>query len=113
MPQEDDGGGQMQKLLKVLGMVFVAHDQAAEVEQPGKEPLDLPAPPVTTQWPAILPGHPPVDSVGRDQFGAVVRQQPRIQPVAVVGLVANQPLRHVRHDALLQRGLDTVSLLLA
>ena len=43
MAQEDDGGSEVDEALEVLRMVFIAHDQASEVEQPREEPFDLPA----------------------------------------------------------------------
>ena len=54
MAQEDDGGSEVDETLEVLRMVFIAHDQAAEVEQPREEPFDLPAAAVTSQAPTVL-----------------------------------------------------------
>jgi hypothetical protein len=34
---------------KVLGVMFISHDQTSEVLQPGKKPLDFPAPPASLQ----------------------------------------------------------------
>ena len=90
MSQEDDNCGQMDETLKVFGMIFITHHQPPEVEEPGKEPLHLPAAAVTPQRSAILRGHAPVDFVGRNQFNAVVGAESFIQPVTIVSLVADQ-----------------------
>src|SRR5665213_108972 len=106
MPQEDDYRRQMNKALKILRVVFITDHQPAEVEEPGKEPLDFPAADVAAQRAAILRGNPAVDFVGGDEFRAVMFQQGLIQPVAVVSLVANQTFGHFRHEPCLQRGFD-------
>ena len=49
MAQEDNNGSAVGEALEVLGMVFVAHHQASEVEQPREEPFNLLAPAVTSQ----------------------------------------------------------------
>lgn len=54
MPQQDDGGPEMQKALKILSMVFVTNHQPAEIEEPGEESFDLPAPHISAQQPSIL-----------------------------------------------------------
>jgi hypothetical protein len=39
---------------KILGVTFISHDQTSEVLQPGKKPLDFPAPLVPLQPTSIL-----------------------------------------------------------
>lgn len=92
----------MQKALKIFSVIFVAHNQSPEVEQPGKQPLDFPSPHVATQRPAVL-RLASLGSVWRNHLCAVVLHQALIQLVAIIRLVADQPLRHLRHDSLLQR----------
>src|SRR6266700_7603949 len=104
MPQEDDCGSQMEKALKVLRMIFISYHQPAEVEEPGEKPLYFPPAPVPAQWPPVLRGHTPVDFVGCDQLGTVLLHQLLVQPVAVVRLVPDQTLGHIRHEARFQRG---------
>ena len=59
-------------------MALVADDQAAEVAQPGEEPLDLPAAPVAAQRAAILGLGPlAVAPMRRDHLDAQLRQVPR------------------------------------
>jgi hypothetical protein len=89
--------------LEVLRMVFIAHDQASEVEQPSEEAFDLPAAAVTSQAPTVLRAA-AASPIRGDQFRAVLPQQLFIQSVAVVGFIANQLLRHIGHDPCLQRG---------
>src|SRR6266567_2273924 len=98
MSEQDDSSGQMKKALKVFSVIFITDNQTAEVEQPSKEPLDLPASHVSAQRSPVLGLHPPIDFVGGDQFGAVIFHQLLIQPIAVISLVANQSLRHLGHD---------------
>src|SRR5579872_612257 len=87
-------------------MIFIAHDQPAEIEEPGKEPLDLVTSDISTQRTPVLGGHAPVRFVGRNHFRPVFIHELLIQPVAVVRLVANQTFGHVGHDSRLQRGRD-------
>ncbi len=62
---------------EVFRMALPARDQAAEVVQPGKEPLHLPAPPIAAQRSAILSfaARPPVR---RNQLDAVCRTRSRV-----------------------------------
>src|SRR5580692_5983190 len=107
MPEEEEGSAQMEESLKVFGVIFIAHHQAAEVEQPGKEPFELPTPPIPPQWAAILRGLlSQAGSVGSNHLRAEAFLQLRIQLVAVIRLVANQAFRDLGHDARLQGGGD-------
>src|SRR5579883_466105 len=106
MPQEYDCRRQMYKALKVFRMIFVAHDQAAKVEQPGKETLDFVSPHVAAQRASVLGGHAPVDFIGRNQLGAVLLHELFVELVTVVSLVANQPFGWIGHHARVHRGRD-------
>src|SRR5258708_40052442 len=90
----------------MLGMIFISHHQPAKVEEPGKEPFDFPAAQVPAQWPSVLRGHPAVLFIGGDQLHSVLLHQLFIEPVAVVGLVADQTHGHVRYDPLVECGGD-------
>ena len=79
-------------------MAFPAGDQAAEVVQPGEEPLHLPASFVPAQRPAILSFAPP-PPVGRDQLDVVFVPEVLVEPVRVVSLVADQPRRELLEEA--------------
>src|SRR5215468_10840657 len=77
-----------------LERALVANDQPAEVAQPGECPLHLPPPLVPPQLPAVLHRRPLAAApMGADQLDAPLRPQPLPQAVAVVALVADQPLR--------------------
>ena len=56
MPQANDDCGQRQEPLIILRVICVAHPQPPEVEQPGKEPFDLPASSIAAPRPALLGG---------------------------------------------------------
>ncbi len=103
MAQEDDQGAEVNETLEVLCMVFIAHHQSSEVEQPSEEPFHLPPAAIAPQAPTILrlAAAPPIRG---DHFRAVLVQQLLVQSVAVVGFVTDQLLRHVCHDPCVQRG---------
>ena len=50
MAQEDDNGTEVNEALEILGMIFIAHHQAAKVKQPAEESLYLPPAAVTSGW---------------------------------------------------------------
>src|SRR5580692_4816383 len=94
----------MEESLEVFDMVFIAHDQAAKVEKPGKEPLDFPTALVTAQRAPILRRHDPVLFVRGNHFDAEALQQTLVQSVTVVSFVADQPVRDISHGAFFQSG---------
>jgi hypothetical protein len=47
MPQQNDAATKVEHSQKILRVSFVAYDPPAKVLQPGKQPLDLPAPTIT------------------------------------------------------------------
>ena len=93
----------MEKTEKVFQAALVAGYEAAEVLQPCEQPRDLPAPPVAAQRPAILGGLDSIHAVGRDQLNAILPQF-FIQPVAVIGLATDKPLRGRGHEPFRQQG---------
>ncbi len=91
----------------VFGATFPSRHQAAEVLQPGEEPLHSPASPRASQAAAILGGlAAAIVPVRRDQLRAVVRAQPTGQRRAVIGFVADQSLGRRREETLLESGFD-------
>ncbi len=97
----------MEETLEVLRVVFIAHDQPAEVEEPGKESLDFPAPTLATQGSAILRAmSAQPHSVGSNHLRTVVLHQRLIQPITIVGPITDQSLGDIGHNSLFQRGLD-------
>src|SRR5580704_11701154 len=105
MPQQDDRCSQMDKSLEICSVIFVAHNQAAEVEQPRKEPFDFPASLVAAQRPTVLSQDYSVLLVGRNHFGAIPLHQAPVEFVAVIGFVSDKPLGRLWHRPLFQRGL--------
>jgi len=83
-------------------MVLPADDQTAEVMQPGKEPLDLPAPTITTQFASILGFTAAARGVRRDHANAILLPQSLVQRIAVIGPIANQESGCCRSEALLE-----------
>ena len=67
--------------------------------QPGEQPLNPPAATVTAQWAAVLRGLAPSSQVGCDQLDAVGLQQKLVEPVAVVGVITDQPRRQLIEKA--------------
>ena len=105
MLEEDESAGQMKKAEVVFDVILPPHHQATVVAEPGEEAFDLPAPGIAAQRPAILRDVLPaaVAPVRGDHFRAVLLHHLVIQPVAVVGLVPDQPFRHVGQEALVDR----------
>ena len=88
----------MNKTEKVVDVVLPADDESAEVMEPSKQPFHLPAPPVAAEGPAIL-GLAPAAPVGRDHFDAVDLRELPIELVRIIGLVADEPVRHSVEEA--------------
>ena len=87
MPQEDQRASELYHSEEVGGVSFPSAGKSAEVLQPGEQPFDLPA----AKRSAVL-SFPSFAPVGSDHFDAVQLAKPRVQRVAIVGLVANQSL---------------------
>src|SRR5690606_18709434 len=86
-------------------MIFIAHDQATEVEKPGEEPFDFPPTYVAAQAATVLGAHTPIGFIGCDHFRTELLHYRFIQPVAVVSFVTDQALGHFGHEAFFQRWL--------
>lgn len=90
-------------------MVIVAHQQPAEVAQPGKRPLDLPTFAIAPQFPAVVERRFfAVLAMRTDQHDAALPQPPT-QAIAVVTPVGNhaqgtcaRPAAFLRHGNLLE-----------
>jgi len=78
----------------------------AEVLQPGKEALNLPAVSIAPQWPAILSGgFLAVGLMRCDQFDTLFAQ-PFVQRITVVGSISDQLSRTLLCKAALERSFD-------
>jgi hypothetical protein len=91
-------------------VVLIAHNQTAKLKQPGKEPLNCPAPDIAARSPPVLRRNPVVLFVGSDHFRAVDGHQFFIHLVNVLGLVPDQSLGHIGHDAFFQRCIHQIQL---
>ena len=98
MPQQDQRRGELKHPEKVLGVTFISNDQAPEVLQRGKEPLDLPPSSISLQPTSILSRIPSVSTMWDNDFNAV-EPQFCIEAVGVVG-VTDQVLRRVGNNHL-------------
>ena len=73
-------------------MILVANDKAAEVVEPGKQPLNLPAAEVTPQRSTVLRGVTTVAAVRRNHLHAALIKKPFVQDVAVVSFITDEPV---------------------
>lgn len=73
-------------------MVFIAGDEAAEPHHPGEETLDVPATPVAAEWSSVLREPLPPRVVRRDHLDTELGEL-RIQRIAIVRTIADEPLR--------------------
>ena len=105
MPQEDQRASELNHAEEVGGVAFPAAGESAEVLQPREEPFDFPAPQVSAQRSSVL-GSPSLAPVGRDHFDAVMAAKLLVQRVAVISLIADQPLRQSCSMSLCERVFD-------
>src|SRR5215831_617042 len=105
MPQKDDYTGELHQPQIILSMELIPHYQPAEVVKPSEQTFHFPTPLEATQLPAILGLvlRPTVLFVGRNDLGTELIEHLLVQPVAVVGLVANQTLGHIGHKTSFHR----------
>ena len=82
----------MDEAEEVLDVVFPAGDESAEVVHPGKEPLNLPSSLVASQWAVVLRLAAPA-AIRRNQLDAVFLFEFFVEPIGVVGFVADEPGR--------------------
>jgi len=102
MPEKDDRASKVKESEIVLGAVFVADDQPAEVVQPGKEAFDLPSFAVAAQAATVVERRFASTTSVRRQQDHLPIQQDLAQRVAVVGFVANQTQWHFLDQRALQ-----------
>lgn len=86
-------------------MTFIARDQTTKVLQPREETLDLPAAAVAAKLPTVL-RLPAAAAIGRDQLDVTLGGQPSVQPIRIVGLVANQSDRRFAEEPRVEGLLD-------
>src|SRR5260370_39286705 len=90
MPQEDNEAAELEHAEEIGFVIFPAADEPAEIVEPGKEALDFPAPAVTAQFAAVLGTLAAAGVlVGRDEPDVVFLPAALIEPIGVVGAVAD------------------------
>ena len=93
----------MNKTEKIIQMIFVTNDDSSVVLYPGKESFDFPAPLVTPQLSAILRFRLlSIALMRRNQFNPE-RCQLLIQRIRIIGFIADQFLRHLLNQPMLNR----------
>ena len=95
----------MDEAEEIFRVTLPADRSAAEVLPPGEQPLDLPAPPLAAQRPAILSVPLTVGSMPRDEFDALFQQR-LVKAVAGAGHIAKQPHQRLDHQALIKGSLN-------
>jgi hypothetical protein len=106
MPEQNDRGRKVQESLEIVGVELVASNEAPEVEEPREETLDLPASAVAAKLSTVLGRHLPIGFVRCDELEAALLHQTPVEPVAVIGLVANEALRLLVDEHLVESLLD-------
>src|SRR5579859_1005270 len=104
MPEQDDDTGELNQPHVVLDVVFVTHNQSAEVVEPGKQSLHFPTSSESTERPTVLRFvvRPASLSVWRDHLDTKPLQDLRVEPITVVSFVTDQLFRNIGDEALLQ-----------
>ena len=88
-------------------MVFVSHNNSSKILQPGKQPFDFPSTPITPKLSAILSRRLFASStVRRDHLYATLMQKLLIKTVAVIGFIANKPIRRIPSKTTVDRCLN-------
>ncbi len=90
MPKENHRARKMEKPGEIGGASFVASDEAPGVLQPREEALDFPPPFVAPQGTAILGEVDAITAMRGNEFD-IVGGEFAVEPVAVVGGIADQP----------------------
>src|SRR5258705_5924883 len=104
MPEENHDAGEMEKSQIIFRVVFITHDQPAEVVEPGEQSLHLPSTLKAAQRSSILslPLRPTTRSMWRDHFGPELIEYFCVEAVAVVSLIANQSFGNIGDESPLQ-----------
>jgi hypothetical protein len=107
MSQEDDGTSKLHHPEEILWVIFPANDDATKIMKPREQALDFPAPPVTTQYAAVLRGgFASSGFVWSNQLHTEALADLRVQGVAVVSAVTDHALGSFGNEALFERGSD-------
>jgi hypothetical protein len=108
-PPEQTGAGQLKEAEKILGLLLVPGHEATAPHEPGKEPLDVPATAVAAERTPVLRLATARRVVWRDHLDVSFGEL-GIQPVAVVGHVADEAFGQSSYEAALERIDDELAL---
>ena len=107
MPQEDDGGSQVNHCKEIVWVALPTDHDASIVMQPGKQAFDFPSTAIAPQRATVLgEGSGASGSVWCNHLDAVVLHQPFIEAITIVGTITNQSLGEVGEESLFERGFD-------
>src|ERR1019366_8587388 len=107
MPQEDHSACKLNHPEEILWVILPANDDATIIMEPSKQAFDFPATTVAAQGATVLRDwSAPVPAVRSDPFHTEMFAYPLIQPIAVVGFIADQSLRCFAEESALERGFD-------
>jgi hypothetical protein len=110
MPQEDYSAAKLNHPEEIFWVVLPASNDATVIMEPSKQTLDFPPTTVAPQHAAILCwGSRSPRAVRSDQLHTEALANLRIQRIAVVGAVTDQPLRSFGEEASLEGEFDELS----
>src|SRR3974390_3519809 len=104
MPQQDHNASELNKAQVVLGVVFIADNQAAEVVQPSEESFYLPTTLEAAQRTSVLSNAigPAAFAVWSNHLSTKLLQNFTIQRITIVSLISNESLGDISHESLLK-----------
>lgn len=106
MPEEDESGCKVEESLEIVSMEFIPGDEAAEVEEPGEEPLDFPPSTVTAKRAAVLGLVSSVGTMWGDQLDAAFISKALVEGVTVISPVADHAVGLLVEQHLIEGCLD-------
>ena len=106
MPKEYQSATKIEKCSEVFCMILPSDNEAAEVVEPGEKPLNLPTSFVSAEGSPVLRFSDPGATIGRDHFNSVMLIERLIERIAVVGLVADEPVRVARYPEAIESVFD-------
>lgn len=109
MPKENNRAREVQKTGEVGGAPLIPCDESARVLEPGEEPFDFPAAFIAAQCASILSEIDPRCAMRCDQFDATGGEG-LVEAVAVIGGIADEPLRIVPEETGVQGLRDELRL---
>ena len=88
-------------------MVFVSNNQSPEVLKPGKQTLNFPSAPITSEFPAILGRRLfATSAMRRYHFNATLLKKLAIKAIAIIGFIANKFVRSILSKTAVDSCLD-------